>query len=190
MLIMLLFGMTGPSGGTLAHPADAQLLVRMWDVKEQLSRTGLLLDQEVAHTVPPSWKQWALVAAKRKTIHSFHHVEWAWSVLHGYPVLTCFELAPLPAAPPRYLWQEADDESRWRRLYVDWLAQWKGGFYRMMEFFHINPDGPLDPRSELWLAEADEYGMMIMAEGKLIPFQLFFFSFFLAFALDELHLFD
>jgi hypothetical protein len=165
MLIMLLFGMTGPSGGALTHPADAQLLVRMWDVKEQLSRTGLLLDQEVAHTVPPSWKQWALVAAKRKTIHSFHHVEWAWSLLHGYPVLTCFELAPLPAPPPRYLWQ-ADDESQWRSLYVDWLAQWKGGFYRMMEFFHINPGGELDARSELWLAEADEYGMMIMAEGK------------------------
>ena len=48
MLIMLLFGMTGPSGGALAHPADAQLLVRMWDVKEHLSRTGLLLDQEAA----------------------------------------------------------------------------------------------------------------------------------------------
>ncbi|KAH6844735.1 hypothetical protein B0I37DRAFT_398312 [Chaetomium sp. MPI-CAGE-AT-0009] len=166
MLIMLLFGMTGPSGGALAHPADAQLLVRMWDVKEHLSRTGLLLDQEAAHTVPPSWRQWAMVAAKRKTIHSFHHVEWAWSLLHGYPVLTCFELAPLPAPPARYLWQEADDESRWRSLYVDWLAQWKGGFYRMMEFFHINPGGALDSRSELWLAEADEFGMMVMAEGK------------------------
>ncbi|KAH6635763.1 hypothetical protein F5144DRAFT_155445 [Chaetomium tenue] len=168
MLIMLLFGMTGPSSSGLTHPTDAQLLIRMWDVKELLSRTGLLLDQEAAHTVPPSWRQWAMVAAKRKTIHSFHHVEWAWSLLHGYPVLTCFELAPLPAPPPRYLWQEADDEARWRRLYVDWLAQWKGGFYRMMEFFHINPGGALDSRSELWLADADEFGMMIMAEVNAV----------------------
>ncbi|KAK3297134.1 uncharacterized protein B0H64DRAFT_119087 [Chaetomium fimeti] len=175
MLIMLLFGMPGPSAGSssnsngaLTHPADARLLIRMWDVKAHLSRTGLLLDQEASHTVPPSWRQWAAVAAKRKTIHSFHHVEWAWSLLHGYPVLTCFELAPLPAPPPRYLWQEAEDEARWRGLYGDWLALWKGGFYRMMEFFHINPGGVLDARSELWLAEADEFGMMVMAEVNAV----------------------
>jgi hypothetical protein len=107
-----------------------------------------------------------MVTAKRRTIHSFHHVEWAWSVLHGYPVLTCFELGPLPAPPAKYLWQETE-EKQWNLSYHKWLSVWKdGGFYRMMEFFHIDPNGPLDSRSQLWLSEADEYGMMVMAEGK------------------------
>ena len=162
MVIMIFFGM---NASALSHPADAQLLVQIWDVKHHLSSTGLLLDQEVAHTLP-SWRQWAMVAAKRRTIHSFHQVEWAWSLFHGYPVLTCFELGPLPAPSAKYLWQEAN-EARWRQLYADWLQLWKGGFYRMMEFFNINPGGELGSRSELWLAEADEYGMMVMAEGML-----------------------
>ena len=161
MVIMLFFGMA-PS--TLPHPADAELLVQIWDVKHHLSKTGLLLDQETTHTTPP-WREWAIVAAKRRTIHSFHHVEWAWSLLHGYPVLTCFELGPLPAPPAKYLWQETD-ERRWRDLYAGWLRQWDGGYYKMMEFFHINPGGDLDTRSEMWLAEADEYGMIVMAQGK------------------------
>jgi hypothetical protein len=36
----------------------------------------------------------------------------------------------------------------------------------MAEFFGINPSGNLDPRSEMWLAEADDFGMILMAEGK------------------------
>lgn len=36
----------------------------------------------------------------------------------------------------------------------------------MVEFFHIKAGEPLDARSEAWLAEADELGVMLMAEGK------------------------
>lgn len=95
------------------------------------------------------------------------HLEWAWSVLHGYPVLSCFELAPLPAPAARYLWQAADAVS-WEPLYREWLWKWRnGGSYKMVEFFTINPRGALNLRSEMWLAEADEFGMILMAEGKL-----------------------
>jgi hypothetical protein len=31
---------------------------------------------------------------------------------------------------------------------------------------HIDSDKGLDVRSESWLAEADEFGMMLMAEGE------------------------
>ena len=161
LTIMLFFGM---GRSALHHPAEAELLLQIWDVKHHLSKTGLLLDQEATHATPP-WRERAMVTSKRRTVHSFHQVEWAWSLLHGYPILTCFELKPLPAPPAKHLWQETD-EMRWWDSYATWLRQWDGGYYKMMEFFHINPRGALDARSEMWLAEADEYGMMVMAEGK------------------------
>ena len=166
LIIMLFFGM-GPSA--LPHHLHSELLLQIWDVKQHLTKTGLLLNQETTHTIP-SWRDWVIVSAKRRTIHSFHHVEWAWSILSGYPVvtcLTCLELGPLPAPPAKYLWQEMN-ERRWRGLYAGWLRQWDGDFYRMEEFFNINPGVDLDSRAEMWLAETDEYGMMVMAEGMFL----------------------
>jgi hypothetical protein len=36
----------------------------------------------------------------------------------------------------------------------------------MVELFGINPTSSLDLRSEMWLAEADEFGMILTAEDK------------------------
>jgi hypothetical protein len=37
-----------------------------------------------------------------------------------------------------------------------------------VEMFAMNGDAPLEPRAERWLAEADEFGMMLMAEGTIV----------------------
>ena len=151
----------------LSHPTDAQLLIELWGVKERLARTGLLLDQEYNHTMP-TWNEWAIVSAKRRTILSLNHLEWCWSLLHGYPTLTCFELRLLPAPAPGYLWRAGDEDS-WESLYDQWLWKWKDGSYKMSEFFHIEPRSNLDRRSELWLSEADEVGAVLLAESMAIP---------------------
>lgn len=170
LMIILLFDVT-PSPPALSHPLDAQLIVDTWDVKHRLASTGLFLEQESSHSRPP-WSQWAIVSAKRRTILSLHHMEWAWSLLHGYPILTCFELGPLPAPSAQFLWREGDEKA-WERLYGEWLGQWKGGSYKINEFFRIETGDNLDARSELWLAEADEFGIMLMSQGKLSSVQLF-----------------
>ncbi|KAK4061454.1 hypothetical protein Trihar35433_9781 [Trichoderma harzianum] len=166
LLIILFFGI-GQSPA-LAHPIDAQLLVNMWNVKHKLASTGLFLEQESNHKLP-SWKEWAIVSAKRRTIVGLHHLEFAWSLRFGYPILTCFELGPFPAPAARHLWQ-SDREEEWERLYKDWLKQWAdGGSYKMTELFRVNgskESDALDARSELWLAEADDFGMMLMAEAN------------------------
>jgi hypothetical protein len=144
---------------------DAQLLIEMWDVKHRLAETGLFLEEEVNHTLP-SWKYWAMVSAKRRTILSLHHLEWAWSQLHGYPILTCFELAPLPAPAAGNLWRE-QDEQEWNIRYERWLVRWKEGSYKMAELFYIDHGWNLNARSDMWLAEVDEFGMMLMAEQTL-----------------------
>lgn len=169
LLIILLFGLSPTASRPL--PDEAPLLIRAWDLKHTLSATGLSLPEEDPNTTSrttPSWDSWVNVTAKRRTIHAFHHVEWAWSVLHGYPVLTCFELGPLPAPPAGYLWREENREV-WEAAYAEWAERWtkeKGGLFRMGDFFEIEPGKDLDRRGQMWLAEADEYGMMVMAEGE------------------------
>jgi hypothetical protein len=165
LLSILFFGLD--SSPVLALPLDPELLIQVWDVKQRLGMTGLFLEEEVEHRQPSSWRDWAMVSVKRRIMMGLSHLEWAWSVLHGYPVLSCFELAPLPAPAASYLWRAADQQS-WERLYREWLWKWRnGGCFKMVEFFNINPSGSLDLRSEMWLTEADEFGMILMAEGEL-----------------------
>ncbi|KAK8043349.1 hypothetical protein PG993_005779 [Apiospora rasikravindrae] len=162
LLIILFFG--GADGQGSGVKLQAELVTQLWDVKERLAGTGLFLAEESNHT-RPRWRSWAAVSAKRRTILAMHHFEWAWSLRTGYPVLTCFELAAVPAPVAGYLWRETN-ETRWESLYDDWLRVWKDGVYKIGEFFHIQAEGSLDPRSEKWLSEADEFGMMLMAESK------------------------
>jgi hypothetical protein len=162
LIILLFFG--DPEGPTVSHPMDAKLLVQMWDVKHGLASTGLFLDEEANHTMPV-WETWAIISAKRRTILALHHLEWAWSLRHGYPILTCFELGPLPAPAAGRLWR-ASDAKQWQLQYNEWLLQWQEGSYKIGELFHIMPGGNMDSRSEMWLAEVDEFGMMLMAEGE------------------------
>ena len=159
-------------GSTRPRPMDSAVLIDTWVVKHELAATGLFLEAETDHQLP-SWRQWAIVSARRRTILALNQVEWAWSVMHGFPTLTCFELGPLPAPAARHLWY-ADHEPTWENLYRDWMQQWPDGGYRMAEFFNIRPGQDIvDARGEKWLAEADEFGMMLMAECEYDPMAWF-----------------
>jgi hypothetical protein len=101
-------------------------------------------------------------------------------------------MGPLPAPAPKRLW-EATDEASWRRLYTRWRRQWaeddgdgdggggSGGIFKMSEFIYCEPGVKLHRRAELWFGEADEFGMLLMAESKaeffsLLRMMLTFFS--------------
>ncbi|KAK8123161.1 C6 finger domain protein [Apiospora sp. TS-2023a] len=142
LLIVLFYG--SPEGQELSVRAQADLIFQLWDVKKRLAATGLFLPEEAEasqHMTPPRWRDWAAVSAKRRTIMAMHHLEWSWSLRHGYPILTCFELAAVPAPSPGYLWR-ATDETTWSALYREWLRHWKdGGVYKTGEFFNIEAEG-------------------------------------------------
>ncbi|CAH0024940.1 unnamed protein product [Clonostachys rhizophaga] len=162
LLTILLFGLNR-TGSDKAQTIEAELIVKVWDVKSSVAGTGILLDEEQSHVLP-TWREWALVSAKRRTIQALHHLEWAWSLVRGYPVLTCFELGPLPAPTAGYLWNE-NEELQWKQSYTRWLDVWKiGGGYKLGELFNIDPGDDLNSRTEMWLAEVDEFGMVLMAE--------------------------
>ncbi|PVI06126.1 hypothetical protein DM02DRAFT_35172 [Periconia macrospinosa] len=164
LLILLFFGFE--KAAPVSRTTDAELLISVWDVKHALASTGLFLEEEATNRLP-RWKEWAIVSAKRRTILALNHLEWVWSLKHGFPVLSCFELGPLPAPAAGYLWQEPE-EKIWERLYKEWMRNWGNEGYKMFEFFHIDPAGTLDQRSEMWLAEADAYGVMLMAEVNAV----------------------
>ncbi|KAL3483390.1 hypothetical protein BJX62DRAFT_244955 [Aspergillus germanicus] len=164
ILLIILFFCIGEDRG-LEDPTDAQTLIEVWEVKSRLAATGLFIEPTQPNGLP-SYSDWALVSTKQRTIHSLHHLDFVWSVLRGYPILLCWELGPLPAPPPRYLWEVGDEET-WKRMYARFLQQWRDGPYLMSEMFAMNGEAPLDSRAERWLAEADEFGMMLMAEGTI-----------------------
>ena len=164
LLSILLF--TEQRYSILTVPTAAQLLIRIWEVKRKLTNTGFFLASEMSGQVPSSWRSWALVSAKRRTIMSLHYVEYSWSVLHGYPTLECGEFEMVPAPAPRYLWYEVD-EWAWRRLYGGWLRLWDGEVYLMRELYRavVGGGGGLGQRGELWLAEVDEFGGAMLSEA-------------------------
>jgi hypothetical protein len=162
--IILLFAIPTQHSPPTQRPTEAELIVQTWDVTQALAATGLFLDQESRNVRPP-WRDWAIVSAKRRTILALHHVEFAWSQMRGYPVLSCFELGPLPAPSPGYLWGE-DNELQWQRLYKKWLRRWPAGTYKMVELFHAGSGDGLGARGQMWLAEADNFGMLLAAQSK------------------------
>ncbi|KAL2802365.1 hypothetical protein BJX63DRAFT_437954 [Aspergillus granulosus] len=164
LLIILVFCMV--NGPCVESPMDPHILIEVWEVKTRLAATGLFLDPTTPHGLL-SWSDWSLVSAKQRTIHGLYHFHYAWSLLRGYPTPLYGELGPLPAPPPRYLWEVSDEET-WKRMYARFMQQWKDGPYLMSEMFSLNCNAPLEPRAERWLAEADEFGMMLMAEGTII----------------------
>ncbi|KAH7045184.1 hypothetical protein B0J12DRAFT_152287 [Macrophomina phaseolina] len=161
-MVILFFGIDAAPPRGADEPTEAQIMVEAWDARNRLVTSGLFHPAELSHRLP-DWREWAVVSAKRRTILCLNMLEWVWSLARGFPVLTCFELGPLPAPAAGYLWREGD-EREWQRLYGEWLQQWKDGGYLMAEFFHIKAGKPLDVRSEAWLAEADELGVLFMAE--------------------------
>lgn len=166
LMIMLCFGIDDSgalSKGEADTSSESELLISVWNVKHRLATAGLFAKGEIEKK-HPAWRDWAIAEAKRRTVLSLHHFEWVWSIHRGYPVLTCFEVGPLPAPAPGYLWQETD-KKKWQNQYADWLRLWKQGCYNLAELFYVNIDGPLSARAETWLCEADEFGGMLMAEG-------------------------
>ncbi|KAK9771439.1 putative Transcription factor domain-containing protein [Seiridium cardinale] len=139
LLIILFFGFRDDQ--VIDHSSGAQLLIDVWEVKQNLAATGLFLEAEIDHRLP-SWKDWAIVSAKR-------------------------QLGPFPAPTARYLWHQTD-EATWITNYMQWLRLWKDGVYRTAELFHVERGEPLDERGELWLAETDELGVMLMAEVNAV----------------------
>ena len=88
----------------------------------------------------------------------------------GFSNFPCAEADFVPAPASKALWI-LHSQDKWEIAYDRWLGRWAGlGIYTLEVLQKVQgPD--LDLRSEMWVEEADEFGIMIMALRK--PLLLF-----------------
>jgi hypothetical protein len=145
-----------------------QTIVKLQEVGFHVGQTGLMLPAEFAH-VRPTWDAWMFVNAKRRTMMSLYCLEWIYAMLNKLPTFPCTELGFMPAVSSKALWH-ARTNDEWELTYNLWLARWTiGGGYLMRELMAVEPGPELDLRTEMWLEEVDEFGMMYMSLGMNTP---------------------
>ncbi|KAM0511798.1 hypothetical protein ACHAPE_009474 [Trichoderma viride] len=144
---------------------EEQLILDISEFSLQLASSGLALHEETANGQIPQWHDWAIMSAKRRTILTIYMLTWAWSVLRNYPSFYCHELQLMFAPSPKALWQ-AQTEMEWLSLYRKWLQRWKGDGYKIGELLSISPKQMIDRRTEDWLEEVDEFGMLLMSQAE------------------------
>lgn len=48
------------------------------------------------------------------------------------------------------------------------MKRWQGGPHRLEELQALGPEVETDTRTQMWLEEADEFGVLLMSEGICI----------------------
>ncbi|KAF2478214.1 uncharacterized protein BDR25DRAFT_206563 [Lindgomyces ingoldianus] len=161
--IILMFPGKGQISVSLIDPAIFLCLQR---VVSYVAQTGLMLTEERDHE-RSSWESWIHVTAKRRAVFSLYLLHWSYSVYHGLPSFECSQLGFMPAPAPKFLWQ-AETKEKWEELYNHWLAQWGNTPYMMREFAAIQSGPTLERRSEIWLEDADELGVLFFSIGTTV----------------------
>lgn len=162
--IILIF----PSHDQHAIPfVDPSIFIGLQQVVYYTVGTGLILQEETDHTMP-SWDAWIHVTSKRRVILSFYLLHWAYSVYHRLPSFNCDELGSMPAPAAKFLWQ-ASTKKEWESLYKRWLVQSDGLEYIQKEFLYVKPGLTLDRRTQMWLEDADELGVLFLSICDYYP---------------------
>lgn len=143
---------------------DPSVFVGLQQVVYYTAGTGMVLQEEADHVVP-SWDAWVHVTSKRRVIFTLYMLHWAYSVYHRVPSFNCDELGFMPVPAAKFLWQ-ASTKGQWELLYKRWLAQWDGHEYIQREFLFIKPGIALDQRTQMWLEDADELGVLFLSICK------------------------
>lgn len=131
-----------------------------------VAKTGLMLTEE-RDNERPSWESWVHVTSKRRAVFSLYLVRWSYAVHHGLESFACSQLGFMPAPAPKFLWQ-APNKAKWEALYDAWLANWGDHPYTMREFAAIQAGPSLEPRTEIWLEDADELGILFFSIGTTV----------------------
>ena len=93
---------------------------------------------------------------------------WINAIHNGFSTFPCADMDFVPAPAGKVLWSIATEE-KWEIAYDRWLGRWAGmGIYTLGDLQGAlrGPLGDLNLRLEMWLEEADEFGIMFMALRK------------------------
>ncbi|EEH38307.2 hypothetical protein PAAG_01228 [Paracoccidioides lutzii Pb01] len=160
-MLLLLFPSNNQPGVSLI---DEKLIGEVNGLIRYGVSTGLVLEEE-SNRVRPLWESWIHVSCKRRALLSLYTIHWAYSAFFCLPPLNCADVSNIPAPAAKYLW-EANSKEQWESLYNRWLVQWDGPSLCQRELFDISRGVRMGPRVELWLEDADEFGMLFVALCK------------------------
>jgi hypothetical protein len=145
---------------------DLPTLSSMQNLGLHVTRSSLVRPEELIKA-RPKWKDWIEADSKRRALLLFYAFEWINAKVNNFAELTCGTPGVLPAPSSKVLWTAANKQE-WEVAYDRWLGRWAGQKpYSLRELFEQTPDAELDERSEMWLEETDELGMLLMVLGKL-----------------------
>lgn len=162
-IVMLMYPGYDQISVSLVDPA---IFLCLQKVVAYIGKTGLMLTEE-RDNQRPSWESWIHVTAKRRAVFSLYLLHWSYSVYHGLESFACNQLGFMPAPAPKFLWQ-AESKEKWEVLYDRWLEQWDGSPYMMREFAAIQASTSLERRTEMWLEDADELGVLFFSIGTTV----------------------
>jgi hypothetical protein len=144
---------------------DLPTLVSLQELALYVTDGNLILPEEKNHT-RPSWQEWVMICCKRRTFVCLNLFNWINAMHNGFSNFPCAEVDFVPAPAGKVLWRIATRE-KWEIAYDRWLGRWAGmGIYTLGDLQRVLPGPDLDVRSEMWLEEADEFGIMCMALSK------------------------
>jgi hypothetical protein len=141
---------------------DLSTLASLHELGFYITEKGLIHPAETAHARPP-WKEWIQTNCRRRALMAMYSFEGIYHTLNKLPTYPCTELGFVPAPAGKVLWN-ARTQDEWESAYDRWLGHWAGIEPLLMgDLAEIQPGTDLDRRAEIWLEEADEYGMMLMS---------------------------
>jgi hypothetical protein len=144
---------------------DLGTLASLQELGFFVSSKSMMLPEESSHR-RPSWREWVMVGCKRRTLMSLFCFEWMNAMLNNFATFPCNDASFLPAPSGKVLWGMCK-QSKWEVAYDRWLGRWAGlSIYTLGDLTGTPPGPTLDLRSEMWLEEADEFGMMFMTLGE------------------------
>jgi hypothetical protein len=144
---------------------DANIFGQLRHLVYHVMATGLVLQEETDH-IRPSWKAWIHVTSKRRALLALYLIHWSYSVYHCLPSFDCKDLGLMPAPAATYLWQSSEMK-QWESLYNRWLVQWDNSEYYQWELYNVSTGVWTNPRAEMWLEDADEFGILLFTIGKI-----------------------
>lgn len=131
------------------------------------ARGGLVCTADAAHT-RPSWEEWTVAEAKRRTLYVMYLFDSVLSAHENLPTFLGTELRGLPAPSNKSLWQ-AGSRSDWEKEYNIFLAEWTEKSLAIDELWPLSPELGYPEivrrrrRVDQWLENLDEFGTMIFA---------------------------
>uniref|UniRef100_A0A8H7KDX4 Zn(2)-C6 fungal-type domain-containing protein n=1 Tax=Bionectria ochroleuca TaxID=29856 RepID=A0A8H7KDX4_BIOOC len=157
----------------LLFPAPHQPPSRMFDLStlaalkefgEYIRSGTVMMPEEVSHTRPP-WQQWLQVSCKRRSLICLYCFEWMNAMLNNFQSFPCTNAEYMPTPAGKVLW-EITAQEKWEVAYDRWLGRWAGlDVFTLGDLENMMPGPTLDLRSEMWLEEADELGILLMTLG-------------------------